>query len=87
MANTALAFYDGHVYINGIVNSISSNTITISHTNYKIDQKCKIVKILKKNNSFHEAPAQMSDVSTGKSITAKVIGGIIYEIIVEEWKR
>jgi type 1 fimbria pilin len=81
------AFYDGHVYINGKVNSISSDSITISGSHYKIDKNCKVVIQYKEHNSFHEKPASLWDVSSGDTVTAKKIGSIIYEIMLERWRR
>ena len=82
----AAAFYDGHVYINGIVNSIGSDTITISRQTYQIDKKCRVVVQYKKHGSFYEKPAKLWQVSTGDSVTARKIGNILYEIRIERWK-
>jgi hypothetical protein len=83
----AAAYDSGHVYINGIVNSVSSDTIAISYLTYKIDQKCKVVIQYKEGGSFHEKPGRLRDINTGETVTAKMIGGILYEIIIEEWRR
>jgi hypothetical protein len=83
----ALAFYDGHVYINGKIDSIGSATITISGIHYKIDKKCKVVIQYKEHSSFHEKNGTFWDVHTGDIVTAKMTGGILYEIIIEEWRR
>jgi hypothetical protein len=82
----AAAFYDGHVYINGIVNTVGSDTMTISHHNYKIDPKCKVVIQYKERGSFHEKPGSLWEVSTGDSVTAKMTGAVLYEIMIERWK-
>ena len=81
------AYDSGHVYINGIVNSVSSDTIAISDLTYKIDQKCKVVIHYKERGSFHEKPGKLRDINTGETVTAKMQGGILYEIIIEEWRR
>ncbi|MFA6054270.1 MAG: hypothetical protein WC769_02725 [Thermodesulfovibrionales bacterium] len=83
----ATAYDSGHIYINGIVNSVSSGTIAISHLTYKIDQKCKVVIQYKESGSFHEKPGRLWDINTGETVTAKEIGAVIYEIIIEEWRR
>jgi hypothetical protein len=83
----AVAFYDGHVYINGIVNSIGSDAISISDHTYKIDPKCKVVIQYKESGSFHEKPAKLWDISTGETVTAKKVGNILYEIMIERWRR
>jgi hypothetical protein len=83
----AAAFYDGHVYIHGTVQSIGANTITISDVNYRIDQKCNVVIQYKENGSFHERPGRRSDVGTGDIVTAKMTGAVLYEIMIERWRR
>jgi len=83
----AAAFYDGHIYINGIVNSVSSDNITISRHTYKIDPKCRVVVQYRERGSFHERPSRLSEVNTGDSVTAKNVGNILYEIMIEGWKR
>ena len=83
----SLAYDSGHVYINGKVNSISSDTITISGIHYKIDKKCNVVIQYKEHGSFHEKHGTFWNVHTGDIVTAKMIGGILYEIIIEEWRR
>jgi hypothetical protein len=81
------AYDSGHVYIHGSVDSIGANTITISGIHYKIDQKCKVVTQYNDSGSFHEKPGRLWDINTGETVTAKMIGGILYEIIIEEWRR
>ena len=85
-SGVAVAFYDGHVYINGIVNSIGSDTISIAGHTYKIDPKCRVVIQYKENGAFYERPAKLWEVSTGNSVTAKKIGNILYEIMIERWR-
>jgi hypothetical protein len=84
---TAGAYDSGHIYRNGRVDAISSDKITIAGMNYKIDQRCKFVIQYKENDSFHERPARSGDVYTGDIVTAKEIGAVIYEIIIERWRR
>jgi hypothetical protein len=81
------AYDSGHIYRNGRVDAISSDKITIAGINYKIDQRCKVVIQYKENDSFHERPARSGDVNTGDIVTAKEIGAVIYEIIIERWRR
>ena len=83
----AMAYDSGHVYINGKIDSIGSDTITISGIHYKIDKKCKVVIQYKEHGSFHERPATSGDVHTGDIVTAKKIGRIIYEIMIERWRK
>jgi hypothetical protein len=83
----AVAYNTGHVYRNGVVNSISSDTITVSRLNYKIDSKCRVVIQYKEGGMFHERRARLSDIETGDTVTIKMIGNILYEIIIEGWRR
>lgn len=82
----SFAYNSGHIYINGRVDSIQSNTITVGKVLYKIDQRCKVVVHVKENNAFHERPARLGEVNVGDVVTAKMIGGILYEIIIERWR-
>jgi hypothetical protein len=83
----AAAYDSGHIYRNGRVDAISSDKITIAGINYRIDHTCKFVVHYYENGSFHERPARSGDVSTGDIVTAKEIGAVIYEIIIERWRR
>ncbi len=83
----ALAYDRGHVYINGRVNAIYSDSIDISGVNYTIDTECKVIIQYKAKNAFHEKAARLSDIHRGDSVYAKKIGTVLYEIIIEGWKR
>jgi hypothetical protein len=83
----SLAYDSGHVYINGKIDSIGSDTITISGIHYTIDKKCRVVIQYKEHGSFHEKPASLWDVNTGDSVTVKMIGNILYEIMIERWRK
>ncbi len=87
IVNLAIAYDSGHIYISGTINYVNTDSIKISSVSYKIDKKCRVVFVYKQNNSFHERPGKFSDIKTGDFVTAKMIGGVIYEIIIEEWKR
>jgi len=81
--------YDDHVYINGKVINFSSNTITIDTSKYVyfISDKVKVVKHVKKKNSIYEEPASLKELKLSKSVTLKVTGNIVHEIIIEEYKK
>lgn len=87
LSGISLAYDSGHVYINGRVDFIGSDTITVSGIHYRIDQKCKFTIQYREHNSVLEKPARLWDVSTGDTVTAKMIGAILYEIIIERWRR
>jgi len=76
-----------HVYMNGKVDSVSGNIITIDNNQYKIDARCRIVIVYQENNIFHEQPARISDIRTGDSVSVKKIANTLYEIMIERWKQ
>lgn len=78
-----------HLYINGKVISLSSNTIKIDSSKdfYFISDKVRVVKHIKKKNSIYEEPATFRELKVGQSVTLKVIGKTIHEIIIEEYKK
>jgi hypothetical protein len=79
----ALAFYDGHVYRNGRVDSISPDIITISGEQYRIDSKCRVSI----QDQEQIRSAYRGEISIGDIVTVKEIGKVIYEITVERWRR
>lgn len=87
LSGMALAYDRGHVYIYGRVDAIYSDSIDISGVNYTIDTECKVIIQYKAKNAFHEKTARLSDIHRGDSVYAKKIGTVLYEIIIEGWKR
>ena len=83
----AQAYDSGHSYINGKVTSIAGATIAIEDASYTIDPKCRVVIIINENDSFHERPARLSEISRGDTVTAKKIANTLYEIMIERWRR
>jgi hypothetical protein len=81
------AYNTVHVYINGSVDSISGNSITINGSQYTIDATCRIVIVYQENDIFREKPARISDIRSGDSVTAKKIANTLYEIMIERWRR
>lgn len=78
-----------HVYLNGKVINYSSSTIKIDSTKdfYFISDKVRVVKHIKKINSIYEEPTTLNELKVGKSVTLKVIGKTVHEIIIEEYKK
>jgi hypothetical protein len=76
-----------HVYMNGKVDSVSGNIITIDGSQYKIDAKCRFAIVYQENDIFHEKPAQRSDIRSGDSVSAKKIANTLSEITIERWKQ
>lgn len=75
-----------HVYINGKIMKISTEHINISGKDYELAKGVRVVKHVKKGGAIYEEPARRQDLSIGKSVSAKVLGGVVYEIIVETYK-
>ena len=77
----------GHVYINGTVDAVGRDTITISGVTYSIDPQCQVVFQYKENGAVYKKPARLSSINRGDSVYAKKIATILYEIEIEGWKR
>lgn len=78
-----------HVYVNGKVISFSSNTIKIDTVRDVLyfSNNIKITKHIKKKHSIYEEPATLKELKIGDSVTLKVAGNIVYELIIEVYKR
>ena len=76
-----------HVYVDGIVNSIGEETITVAEEDYPIAPGCRIVQQVKYKDFFYEKPAELSDVKVNDYVYIKVKSGVVHEIIIEAWKR
>jgi len=78
-----------HVYINGKVIAFSNNVIKIDSVKEPlyISGTARIVKHVKKQDSFYEERASLREINTGKSVTLKVTGNIVSEVIIEEYKK
>lgn len=80
------AAISNHTYINGEISKLNGYRVNISGAEYVIDKKCKYVMQYKRGRAFYEDPASYYNVRVGDKVTAKVTGGIVYEIILERWK-
>lgn len=78
-----------HVYINGKVVSFSNEIIQIDTSKQPlyISNTARVVKHVKKGPSIYEEKASLKDLKTGKSVTLKVTGNIVSEVIIEEYKK
>ncbi|MDI1471140.1 hypothetical protein QI155_01145 [Thermodesulfovibrio sp. 1176] len=78
-----------HVYINGKVLSFSNDIIQIdtSKQPFYISNTARVVKHVKKSVSIYEEKASLRELKPGQSVTLKVIGNTVYEVIIEEYKK
>ena len=83
----AMAYDRGGVYINGRVDYLSGDTITVAGNNYKIAPNCPILLQYREKNALHTKKASLWDVRTGDSVWAKKIGNDLIEVQIEGWKR
>jgi len=81
------AFKTAHTYFNGKVESISGNLVVIEGTTFQIDPKCRVVTITEKDRAYYENPAKLRDVARGDTVTVKRVGNVLYEIMIERWRR
>ena len=75
----------GHVYIDGIVASISERTITVDGKDYSIAPDCRIVQHIENKGAFHEETAELSDIEINVYVYMKVQDNIVNEILIEDW--
>ncbi len=78
-----------HVYVNGKVINFSSNSIKIDTVKEILyfSHNIKITKHIKKKHSIYEEPASLKELKINDSVTLKVSGNIVYELIIEVYKR
>ncbi|MCS7232376.1 MAG: hypothetical protein RMJ67_09625 [Elusimicrobiota bacterium] len=78
-----------HIYLNGKVISLSNNTIKIDSAKepFYIVKDVKVLKHVKKGSSIYEEKALLKELQPGNSVTLKVTGNIVNEIIIEEYKK
>lgn len=86
-ASGAAAFRTAHTYLNGKVDSISGNLITIAGTTFQIHSKCRVVIVSGRNGAYFEDPASLRDVSSGYWVTVRQTGNLVDEIMIERWRR
>jgi ribosomal protein L21E len=76
-----------HSYFNGVVQSISNETLLVSGRSYKISPMVKVLAHENRNGAMYETSAKMSELSTGDSVTVRIEASMIKEIIIERWRR
>ena len=81
------AYNTVHVYINGKVDAVQGDAITIDGSKYVIDSKCRVVIASEQGGVFHEDPARAGNIRIGDTVTAKKIANTLYEIMIERWRK
>ena len=76
-----------HYFYNGRVKSISDDTMAIGDKSFRVAEKVKVLQHEERNGAFYENPSNLRTVNVGMSVTVKVEGSVITEIIIERWKR
>lgn len=78
-----------HFYINGKVINFTPNTVKIDTAKEVLyfSNNMRIVKHIKKGKSIYEEPATLKELRINDSVTVKVIGNIVHELIIEVYKR
>ncbi len=66
---------------------VSFKALTVSGVAYKIEPNCRVAIQYKERDIFHEKPVNISDIRRGDSVYIKKIGDIVYEVLIEGWKR
>jgi hypothetical protein len=77
-----------HYYFTGVVNSISSDTITVSGRLFRFAPKVEVVSQERSSRgNFQERNSRIGNVSSGTPVIVRVEGAMVNRITIEEWKR
>ncbi len=76
-----------HYYLNGRVNAVSDNSITVDGRVFKIVPRARVAIQTERNGAFFEDPARISNISRGDSVNVRVTGNTVDDIQIERWKR
>ena len=83
----APAYDRGGVYINGTIQYLSGDEITISGDTYQIDPNCEILMQYREKDALHVKKASRWDLRVGESVWARNMGRTLLQIQIEGWKR
>jgi hypothetical protein len=76
-----------HYYFNGKVAGISETSIQIGKRVYAIAPGSRVVVQDKRNGAIYEEPARVYSINPGDSVTVRVEGSTVNEILIERWRR
>lgn len=76
-----------HYYFNGRVQAVSDNEIIVSGRKFTIAAKSKVAMQESRKGAIFERPGRIYQISIGDSVTVRVEGCTVNEILVERWKR
>jgi len=76
-----------HYFFNGIVQNISGNNINVGGREFPLSYKIKVLSQTQNKGAFTEHKAHLSDVYRGLSVTVRVDGASVNQIVIEEWKK
>ena len=81
--------HTNHVYINGKVVNFTKDRIKIDTVKeeFIISKEVRIVKHVREENSIYEVPSFLGELRGNDSVTLKVIGNTVLELIIEVYKR
>lgn len=75
------------MYVTGKIEAIDNTTIFINGQKYTLNSKCRFVRMSADYRALKERPASRSDLAIGRDVTVKSYGGMVHEIIINDWKR
>ncbi|MSM40819.1 MAG: hypothetical protein GJT30_14485 [Geobacter sp.] len=76
-----------HYFFNGLVRSISDSSINVDGREFPLAYKIQVLSQTQNKGAFTEHKAQLSDVYRGLSVTVRVEGASVNQIVIEEWKK
>lgn len=76
-----------HMYVNGLIQAVSGDTVTLGGEVFVLHPKSKVYLQTYSNGAYHELKGRLNDVVPGLSANVKVTGKVISEISIERWKQ
>jgi len=76
-----------HYFFNGLVRNISGNNINVGGREFPLAYKIQVLSQTQNRGAFTEHKAHLSDVYRGISVTVRVEGAAVNQIVIEEWKK
>lgn len=76
-----------HYFFNGIVRNISETSINVGGREFPLAYKIQVLSQTQDRGAFTEHKAHMSDIYRGLSVTVRVEGAAVNQIMIEEWKK
>lgn len=83
LAGSAMA---QHQWYNGrVTDIIKEDTIKVDNSRYTLSPKIRVIQHVMEKGMINELPAKLDNVLPGQTVTVKIDGGFVTEIIIERY--